>query len=66
MSNQIVCEQCKHNIECALKNIPPRFEDIIKSPFPRSKLQLNRWQWDVFNECLIMQELYKIGGRWDY
>ena len=65
MDNQL-CGECIHKIECALRNATVRFKEIVDNPIPRSKLQLNRWQWNVFQDCLIMKELYKTSGKWDY
>lgn len=61
-----ICNECRHKIECALKNITPTFEELKKNPVPRHKVQLNRWAWDYFTDCLILKDLYKKGGEYDY
>jgi hypothetical protein len=61
-----LCEQCKVKIECALRNTAPTFEKLRENPEPRHSLQMNRWAWNFFNDCLVVKDIYKVGGKYDY
>jgi hypothetical protein len=56
---EAVCKGCKDNIDCYMNNYDKSFKEIIDKKIPRrGNIQLNRWEWDLFDSCKLMEIFY--------